>query len=102
NMSRFFRAGDNDSDDSESDYSEELSDDQLSDSDESGSETESEGSVVAKPVKHNPFMFGAPSDSDSDSDVGRTVVAKKDRRFEEIESAVNAMANGQKINDWIA
>ncbi|ORZ12152.1 hypothetical protein BCR41DRAFT_105663 [Lobosporangium transversale] len=101
-MSRFFRAGESDSDDTESDYSEELTaseseDHSDSDSDESSSDDERPGK------KPQGRLFGLGSDdSDSDDDEVRVVRSAKDKRFEEIEQAVTSMANGQKINDWVS
>ncbi|KAG0368748.1 eukaryotic translation initiation factor 3 subunit 8 [Gamsiella multidivaricata] len=102
-MSRFFRAGESDSDDTESDYSEELTaseSEDHSDSDSDGSSSDDDQPGRKAPQGR---LFGVGSDdSDSDEDVVRVVRSAKDKRFEEIEMAVNAMANGQKINDWVS
>ncbi|KAF9581629.1 Translation initiation factor 3 subunit c [Lunasporangiospora selenospora] len=99
-MSRFFRAGESDSDDTESDYSDELTNSESdSDSDDS---SDDEGEAQG-PSKIRSRLFGAAaSDSDSDDDTPRVVRSAKDKRFEEIEQAVTSMANGQKINDWVS
>ncbi|ORZ13402.1 eukaryotic translation initiation factor 3 subunit 8 [Lobosporangium transversale] len=103
-MSRFFRAGESDSDDTESDYSDELtnseSEDQ-SDSDASESESDSDDQQ-GKKIGRGRFFEGSLSDSDSEDDTVRVVRSAKDKRFEEIEQAVTAMNNGQKINDWVS
>ncbi|KAG0198473.1 Translation initiation factor 3 subunit c [Mortierella sp. GBA30] len=101
-MSRFFRAGESDSDDTESDFSEELSaseseDHSDSDSDDSSSDEDQGG----KKAGRGRLFEGSFSDSDSEDDTVRVVRSAKDKRFEEIEQAVNSMANGQKINDWV-
>ncbi|KAI1318099.1 Translation initiation factor 3 subunit c [Mortierella claussenii] len=101
-MSRFFRAGESDSDDTESDFSEELTaseseDHSDSDSDDSSSDDDQPGK------KPQGRLFGVDSDdSDSEDDTVRVVRSAKDKRFEEIEQAVTSMANGQKINDWVS
>ncbi|KAF9951833.1 Translation initiation factor 3 subunit c [Mortierella alpina] len=99
-MSRFFRAGESDSDDTESDYSEELSaseseDHSDSDSDDSSDDEQGDKKKVGR-------FERSFSDSDSDDDTVRVVRSAKDKRFEEIEQAVTSMANGQKINDWVS
>ncbi|KAG0317212.1 Translation initiation factor 3 subunit c [Dissophora globulifera] len=101
-MSRFFHAGESDSDDTESDFSDELTasdSEDHSDSDSDGS-SDDDDQAGKRPQGR---LFGVGSDdSDSDEDVVRVVRSAKDKRFEEIELAVNAMANGQKINDWVS
>ncbi|KAI8600202.1 eukaryotic translation initiation factor 3 [Dissophora ornata] len=99
-MSRFFRAGESDSDESESDFSEELTASESEDHSDSDSDDSSDDD---KPAKKQGRLFDVGSDdSDSDEDTVRVVRSAKDKRFEEIELAVNAMANGQKINDWVS
>ncbi|KAF9975058.1 Translation initiation factor 3 subunit c [Actinomortierella ambigua] len=98
-MSRFFRAGESDTDDTESDFSEELTDSELSDSDQSDSDSE-ESDDDSKPK--NRFAFGASDDSDESEDEVRVVRSAKDKRFDEIEQAVTTMSNAQKIGDWVS
>lgn len=99
-MSRFFRAGESDSDDSD-DYSDEISEteseDHTDDSEDDSDDDEPQQRRVA-----SRFETGAFSDSDSEDDAVRVVRSAKDKRFEEIEQAVTSMANGQKINDWVS
>ncbi|KAG0254721.1 Translation initiation factor 3 subunit c [Mortierella polycephala] len=101
-MSRFFRAGESDSDETESDYSDELTASESEDHSESDSDnSDSDDDQTGKKTRGR--LFGAGSDdSDSDGDAVRVVRSAKDKRFEEIELAVTAMANGQKINDWVS
>ncbi|KAG0317345.1 Translation initiation factor 3 subunit c [Dissophora globulifera] len=104
-MSRFFHAGESDSDDTESDFSDELSasdsgDNSDSDSDDSGSDSDDQG--AGKKAGRGRLWEGSLSDEDDDEDVVRVVRSAKDKRFEEIEQAVNTMDNKQKINDWVA
>ncbi|KAF9931924.1 Translation initiation factor 3 subunit c [Mortierella antarctica] len=99
-MSRFFRAGESDSDDTESDYSEELSASESEDHSDSDSD-DSSGDEQGDKKKLGRFERSF-SDSDSDDDTVRVVRSAKDKRFEEIEQAVTSMANGQKINDWVS
>lgn len=98
-MSRFFRAGESDSDDSD-DYSEEISDSEI-DSDDSDESSDDEPRTATKPSIMNRLEKDY-SDSDSDDDTVRVVRSAKDKRFEEIEQAVTLMANKQKINDWVS
>ncbi|KAG0010214.1 Translation initiation factor 3 subunit c, partial [Podila clonocystis] len=98
-MSRFFRAGESDSDDSD-DYSEEISESEI-DSDDSDNSSDDEPSNATKPSLLNRLQKDF-SDSDSDDDTIRVVRSAKDKRFEEIEQAVTLMANKQKINDWVS
>ncbi|KAF9102651.1 Translation initiation factor 3 subunit c, partial [Mortierella sp. GBA35] len=102
-MSRFFRAGESDSDDTESDYSEELSNSESEDhSDSDSDDSSSDDDDAGKKVGRGRLFEGSFSDSDSEDDTVRVVRSAKDKRFEEIEQAVNSMANGQKINDWVS
>ncbi|KAF9409052.1 Translation initiation factor 3 subunit c [Podila epigama] len=98
-MSRFFRAGESDSDDSE-DYSDEIS--ETESEDHTDSEDDSDDDEPQQKRVASRFESGAFSDSDSDDDEVRVVRSAKDKRFEEIEQAVTSMANGQKINDWVS
>ncbi|KAG9068700.1 Translation initiation factor 3 subunit c [Linnemannia hyalina] len=103
-MSRFFRAGESDSDETESDYSDELTHSESedhSDSDSDGSSSDDDD--AAKKTGGRGRLFeGSFSDSDSEDDTVRVVRSAKDKRFEEIEQAVSSMINGQKINDWVS
>ncbi|KAF8954080.1 Translation initiation factor 3 subunit c [Entomortierella lignicola] len=102
-MSRFFRAGESDSDDTESDYSEELSASDSEDhsgSEDSDSSSDSDDQAGDKKVR-NRFLGGDLSDSDSDDDTTRVIRSTKDKRFEEIETALAGLSNAQKINDWV-
>ncbi|KAF9129181.1 Translation initiation factor 3 subunit c [Mortierella sp. 14UC] len=101
-MSRFFRAGESDSDETESDYSEELSNSESEDHSDSDSDDSSSDDEAAKKPGRGRLFEGSFSDSESEDDTVRVVRSAKDKRFEEIEQAVNSMANGQKINDWVS
>ncbi|KAF9104265.1 Translation initiation factor 3 subunit c [Mortierella sp. GBA35] len=107
-MSRFFRAAESDSDDSESEYSDELTasdseDHSGSDSEDDSSSSDDEGGNKKTALGRGRFFEGAlDSDDDSDDDTVRVVRSAKDKRFDEIEQAVLAMNNGQKINDWVS
>ncbi|KAF9180112.1 Translation initiation factor 3 subunit c [Haplosporangium sp. Z 767] len=100
-MSRFFRAGESDSDETESDYSDELTASESEDHSDSDSDDSSDDDQPKKGGRGRLFE-GAFSDSDSEDDTVRVVRSAKDKRFDEIEQAVTAMANGQKINDWVS
>ena len=98
-MSRFFRAGESDSDETDSDFSEDISQSESEDHSDSDSDDSSDDDDTPKKGR----LFGGPlEDSDSDDDTVRVVRSAKDKRFEEIEQAVTLMANGQKINDWVS
>ncbi|KAF9344648.1 Translation initiation factor 3 subunit c, partial [Mortierella sp. NVP85] len=100
-MSKFFaRSGDSDSDDTASDYSDELTTSESED--HSDSDSDDSSSDDGRPALRNRLLGAGSDDSDSDEDVVRVVRSAKDKRFEEIEQAVTAMANGQKINDWVS
>ncbi|KAG0366987.1 eukaryotic translation initiation factor 3 subunit 8 [Gamsiella multidivaricata] len=102
-MSRFFRAGESDSDDTESDYSEGLSASDSEDHSDSSEESSSDSDDQATDKKAAAFRRRLlDSDSESDEEITRTVRSAKDKRFDEIDQAVTAMANAQKINDWIS
>ncbi|KAF9186800.1 Translation initiation factor 3 subunit c [Haplosporangium sp. Z 767] len=102
-MSRFFRAGESDSDETESDYSDELTASESEDHSESESDSsDSDDDRTGKKASRGRLFGAASDDSDSDEDAVRVVRSAKDKRFEEIELAVTAMANGQKINDWVS
>lgn len=98
-MSRFFRAGESDSDDSD-DYSEEISDSEIDTDDSDDSSDDDEPRNATKPGLSR--LEKDYSDSDSDDDTVRVVRSAKDKRFEEIEQAVTLMGNKQKINDWVS
>ncbi|CAL3965746.1 hypothetical protein PZA11_002621 [Diplocarpon coronariae] len=110
--SRFFH-GDSSSESSSSDeeelYSdkeeaEEASDAEDSDEDEDEDEDDSSSSDEdgGKKSGVSKFLRDADSESEdsSDEDVAKVVKSAKDKRFEELESTVKAIENGQKINDW--
>src|SRR5690554_500826 len=101
-MSRFFHAGESDSDETESDYSDELTASESEDHSDSDSDDSSDDDDQPKKGARGRLFEGAFSDSDSDGDAVRVVRSAKDKRFDEIEQAVTAMANGQKINDWVS
>ncbi|KAF9539807.1 Translation initiation factor 3 subunit c [Mortierella hygrophila] len=103
-MSRFFRAGESDSDETESDYSDELTHSESEDhSDSDSDDSSSDDDDAAKKTGGRGRLFeGSFSDSDSEDDTVRVVRSAKDKRFEEIEQAVSSMINGQKINDWVS
>ncbi|KAF9142304.1 Translation initiation factor 3 subunit c [Mortierella sp. GBA39] len=103
-MSRFFRAGESDSDETESDYSDELTHSESEDhSDSDSDDSSSDDDDAAKKTGGRGRLFeGSFSDSDSEDDTVRVVRSAKDKRFEEIEQAVTSMINGQKINDWVS
>ncbi|KFH70132.1 hypothetical protein MVEG_04934 [Podila verticillata NRRL 6337] len=99
-MSRFFRAGESDSDDSD-DYSDEISETESEDHTDDSEDDSDDDEPQQKRIGSR-FETGAFSDSDSDEDAVRVVRSAKDKRFDEIEQAVTSMANGQKINDWVS
>ncbi|KAF9131992.1 Translation initiation factor 3 subunit c [Mortierella sp. 14UC] len=107
-MSRFFRAAESDSDDTESDFSEELTasdseDHSGSDSeDDSSSDDDNKGGAAAGGGRGRFFEGALDSDDESDDDTVRVVQSVKDKRFNEIEQAVQGIANGQKISDWVS
>ncbi|KAF9111228.1 Translation initiation factor 3 subunit c [Mortierella sp. AM989] len=102
-MSRFFRPAESDSDDTESEFSEEMSASDSGDNSDSDSDSGSDSdSPAAKTGFRSRFIDGDMSDSDSDDDTLRVVRSTRDKRFEEIEQAVNGITNGQKINDWVS
>ncbi|KAF9355452.1 Translation initiation factor 3 subunit c [Mortierella sp. AD094] len=100
-MSRFFRAGESDSDETESDYSDELTASESEDHSDSDDDSSSDDDQPGKKPQGRLFVAGS-DDSDSEDDTVRVVRSAKDKRFEEIDLAVTAMANGQKINDWVS
>ncbi|KAI8920231.1 eukaryotic translation initiation factor 3 subunit 8 N-terminus-domain-containing protein [Powellomyces hirtus] len=114
-MSRFFRGGESDSDSESDDYS---SSDQEQRNKDSDSEANSDSDASASSDSDsdaddnkkaaggaNRFMRGfAASDSDEDSedDSKRVVKSARDKRFDEMRTAVKGLKNAQKINDWVA
>jgi hypothetical protein len=98
-MSRFFRSSDTESDsDSSTD-----NDSQYSQSDsEYDSDAESYHSEVEEDQPKNRFLKGGSDseDSDDESNKKRQAKSQKDKRVEEMETAVKAIENGQKNNDW--
>ncbi|KAI9209580.1 eukaryotic translation initiation factor 3 subunit 8 N-terminus-domain-containing protein [Polychytrium aggregatum] len=110
-MSRFFAAGsDSDSDDDYSDDKITDSESDLSsdvDSDDSD-ESDDNQQQKSKSLGFNRFLKGAKQDDDDDDDdlsddgeKGRST-SKKDKRFEEMRSIINTLANAKKISDWVA
>ncbi|GAN03149.1 hypothetical protein MAM1_0035c02600 [Mucor ambiguus] len=98
-MSRFFRSSDTESDsDTSSD-----NDSQYSQSDsEYDSDAESYHSEAEEEQPKNRFLKGGSDseDSDDESNKKRQAKSQKDKRIEEMETAVKAIENGQKNNDW--
>lgn len=112
NMSRFFR-GDSSSESSSSDEEELYSDneDEVKEASEDDSDEEedaedsedsdSDDSEGGKKTGANKFLReGGDSDSDSSEDERGQVKSAKDKRIEELEATIKAIANGEKINDW--
>lgn len=113
-MSRFFRGGNESSSESSSDeeelYSEEEEEeleDEGDDSDNDGSgddDSDSDADADAGGKKKGAAKFLVDDDSsdeeDSDAEVTTKVKSAKDKRLDELESTVTAIANGMKINDW--
>ncbi|KAI1851380.1 hypothetical protein JX265_000386 [Neoarthrinium moseri] len=112
-MSRFFTGGDSSSESSSDEEelysSEEEGQDQAQkdDSDEDESEEEEDESESESSDEEGGrsgaarFLRGEDSESeDSDEDRVKTVKSAKDKRFQELESIIKAIENGQKINDW--
>ncbi|KAF9103991.1 Translation initiation factor 3 subunit c [Mortierella sp. AM989] len=99
-MSRFFR-GESDSDETESEFSDELTASESEDHSDSDDDSASDDDQPGRKPKGRLFVAGS-DDSDSEDDTARVVRSAKDKRFEEIDLAVTAMANGQKINDWVS
>lgn len=112
-MSRFFRAGDDSSSESSSDeeelYSEEeeaekqaegeASDQEGEEEDESSDESSDDDDDQKKGASR--FFVDVSSESE-ESDVETTVKVKsaKDKRYEELDATITAIANGQKNGDW--
>ncbi|EPE02161.1 eukaryotic translation initiation factor 3 [Ophiostoma piceae UAMH 11346] len=107
---RFFRSGNDSSDESSSDeeelYSDEEvedvedSDDDDDDDDDSGEDSDSD-SEGGKGRGANAFLLDASdSEADSDEDTTAKVKSAKDKRFDELESTINTIENARKINDW--
>ncbi|KAF9327031.1 Translation initiation factor 3 subunit c [Linnemannia elongata] len=102
-MSRFFRAGESDSDETDSDFSDELTHSESEgDSDSDSDDSSSDDNDATKTTGGRSRRIFEGSDSDSEDDTVRVVRSAKDKRFEEIEQAVTSMINGQKINDWVS
>lgn len=113
-MSRFFRGGDDSSSDSSSDeeelYSEEeeeaksekSEDDNESEEEEEEEEAEESSDDEGTQKKGaSRFMVDVSSESE-ESDVETTTKVKsaKDKRLEELEATITAIANGKKNGDW--
>jgi hypothetical protein len=113
NMSRFFRgdsSSESSSEDEEELYSEEEEEAKAPSDDDSDEEEEeddeddssSDESGAGKKTGASKFLReGGDSDSDNSSEDERgKVISAKDKRIEELEATVKAIANGEKINDW--
>ncbi|KAI8356567.1 eukaryotic translation initiation factor 3 subunit 8 N-terminus-domain-containing protein [Choanephora cucurbitarum] len=99
-MSRFFRSSDTESD---SDTSSSDNESLYSQSDsEYDSDAESYHSEQRDDQPKNRFLKGGSDsdDSDDEGDRKRQAKSQKDKRYEEMETAVKAIENGQKNNDW--
>jgi translation initiation factor 3 subunit C len=102
-MSRFFRSTSDTESDSESSDNESLysqSEDDYSSSDEESYHSQDE--QEADQPKKSRFLKGGSDSDDSDDESSRKRQAKsqKDKRVEEMETAVKAIENGQKNSDW--
>ncbi|CAO3655012.1 unnamed protein product [Mucor hiemalis] len=98
-MSRFFRSSDTESFDSESSDN----DSQYTQLDsEYNSDAESYHSDAEDDQPKNRFLKGGSDsdDSDDESNKKRQAKSQKDKRIDEMETAVKAIENGQKNNDW--
>ncbi|KAL1880778.1 hypothetical protein VTK73DRAFT_5163 [Phialemonium thermophilum] len=112
--SRFFRAGDDSSTESSSEeelYSEEEEEQEEEQEEEEESEEESEegdesseessDDEAGKRKGASRFMLDVSSESEeSDVETTTRVKSAKDKRFEELEATITAIANGQKNGDW--
>ncbi|KAF5099322.1 hypothetical protein D0Z03_001045 [Geotrichum reessii] len=117
-MSRFF-AGSSDSDTSSSDEdlyssssasgesseeesSEEESSEEESDSDESDSEDDDKKKGASFFLKKKFLKTEASDESDSEDDESKRVVkSAKDKLIDELDTAIKAIDNAKKINDWV-
>ncbi|TPX42426.1 hypothetical protein SeLEV6574_g05610 [Synchytrium endobioticum] len=104
--SNFLKSADSDDDDDSDEDSDRDETTDESDKDESGDEG---GKLAKKPAKlagKARFMKGAAEtdsdDDDEEEDVKRVVRSARDKRFEDMRSAVKSLKNASKINDWIA
>ncbi|KAK3340043.1 eukaryotic translation initiation factor 3 subunit C [Neurospora tetraspora] len=120
-MSRFFRGGDDSSTDSSSEEEEvytseeeeekvqaedESSSEEESDEEESDEESSSDEEEGAKKKGASRFLQSDDEESEeeedeqSDDEATTKVKSAKDKRFDELESTISQIQNGQKINDW--
>ncbi|CAM0136459.1 Translation initiation factor 3 subunit c [Umbelopsis sp. WA50703] len=100
--SRFFRsATDSESESESSDNESFISDEELS-SDEEEFESDDDLKKDDQPKKNRFLKGGSDSDEDSEDEEGgrRQIKSQKDKRYEEMESCVKSIENGEKNNDW--
>lgn len=106
---RFFRSGNDSSDESSSDEEELYSDEEIDDvedsdeddDDDDDSEDDSDSDSDDGKQGANKFLMDASdSEADSDEDTTAKVKSAKDKRFDELESTINTIENARKINDW--
>ncbi|KAH8879888.1 eukaryotic translation initiation factor 3 subunit C [Thozetella sp. PMI_491] len=116
-MSRFFRGGDDSSSESSEEedvYSEEEeseeekeesgegSDDDDVEADEPEDSSSDDDADAGKKGASRFFVDQASSESEAESDLEgpSKVKSAKDKRFDELETTITTIQNGQKINDW--
>lgn len=100
--SRFFRsATDSESETESSDNESFISDEELS-SDEEEIEADDDLKGDDQPKKNRFLKGGSDSEEDSEDEEGgrRQIKSQKDKRYEEMESCVKTIENGEKNNDW--
>jgi translation initiation factor 3 subunit C len=100
--SRFFRsATDSESETESSDNESFISDEELS-SDEEEIEADEDLKGDDQPKKNRFLKGGSDSELDSEDEEGgrRQIKSQKDKRYEEMESCVKTIENGEKNNDW--
>lgn len=100
--SRFFRsATDSESETESSDNESFISDEELS-SDEEEIEADEDLKGDDQPKKNRFLKGGSDSEEDSEDEEGgrRQIKSQKDKRYEEMESCVKTIENGEKNNDW--
>ncbi|KAI7904241.1 eukaryotic translation initiation factor 3 subunit 8 N-terminus-domain-containing protein [Cokeromyces recurvatus] len=100
-MSRFFRNSDSESDSDTSSDNDSLYSQSDSEFDSDAESYHSEAEQQQQQPR-NRFLKGETDSEDSDDESNRKRQAKsqKDKRIEEMETAVKAIENGQKNNDW--